>query len=65
MFLQAVSHEAVYWNSNKMRGAAVSVSLSSFAFVGAWHSAGGDEGAIASLGAFHIVGPGCRAAIGP
>ena len=28
MFLQAVSHEAVYWNSNKLRGAAVSVSLS-------------------------------------
>ena len=31
MFLQAVSHEIVYWNSNKLRGAAVSVSLSSFA----------------------------------
>ena len=61
MFLQAVSHEIVYWNSNKLRGAAVSVSLSSFAFIGVRHSAGGDEGAIASLGFL----PGCRAAIGP
>ena len=50
MFLQAVSHEIVYWNSNKLRGAAVSVSLSSFAFIGVRHPAGGDEGAIASLG---------------
>lgn len=33
-----------------MRGAAVSVSLSSFAFMGVRHSAGGHEGAIASLG---------------
>ena len=50
MFLQTVSHEAVYWSSNKLRGAAVSVSLSSFAFIGVRHPAGGDEGAIASLG---------------
>jgi len=60
MFLQAVSHEIVYWSSNKMRDAAVSVSLSSFIIVTTQHSAVGCGDAIASLAL-----PGCRAAIGP
>jgi hypothetical protein len=40
----------VYWNSNKLRGAAVFVSLSSFASIGVRHTAGSGGGAIASLG---------------
>ena len=57
MFLQAVSHEAVYWNSNKLRGAAVSVSLSSFASISIRHSVGVVGSAIASLGICLAVVP--------